>query len=75
VYYWDDKMSKRNTCMVLVRNPEGKRPHERFRHRWEDNIRVYLKGTGLENVKWIHYFQNNKQWRTLVNTVVKIWVS
>jgi hypothetical protein len=44
----------------VVGNPEGKIPHGRFRHPWEDNIGMYLKGNGLENVKWIYYFQNNK---------------
>jgi hypothetical protein len=27
---------------VLVGNPEGKRPLEGFRHRWEDNIKMDL---------------------------------
>ena len=26
---------------VLVEKPEGKRPLERPRHRWEDNIKMY----------------------------------
>ena len=30
----------RGVCMVLVGNPEGKRPHGRLRHRWEDNIKI-----------------------------------
>ena len=28
-----------------MRKPEGKRPHERSRRKWEDNIKMYLKET------------------------------
>jgi hypothetical protein len=31
---------------VLVRKPEGKRPLERPRRRWEDNIRADLQEVG-----------------------------
>jgi hypothetical protein len=33
----------RNLCNILVTNPEGKRPLARYRHRWEDNIRINLR--------------------------------
>jgi hypothetical protein len=33
-------------CRVLVRKPEGKRPLERLRHRWEDNIEMALQEVG-----------------------------
>jgi hypothetical protein len=31
-------MRARNACRVLVGKPEGKRPQEKPRHRWEDNV-------------------------------------
>jgi len=31
---------RRGVSRVLVRNPEGNRPHGRLRHRWEDNIKM-----------------------------------
>jgi hypothetical protein len=34
---------KRNAHVVLVRKPEGKRPLGRPRHRWKNNIKMYLK--------------------------------
>jgi len=40
----------RNAYKILVRKPEGKRPHGRPRRRWEDNIRMDLKETGYEGV-------------------------
>jgi hypothetical protein len=33
---------KRGVCRFLEGKPEGKRPLERPRHRWEDNIRMDL---------------------------------
>jgi hypothetical protein len=39
--------------MILVREPEGKRPLERPIGRWEDNIKMDLKEMGYEDVDWI----------------------
>jgi hypothetical protein len=36
----------RNVYRVLVRKPEGKRPLERPRHRWEDRIKIDLREIG-----------------------------
>jgi hypothetical protein len=37
---------RRGAYRVLVGKPEGKRPLERSRHRWEDNIKMYLREVG-----------------------------
>jgi hypothetical protein len=46
------KWAKRNAYRILVGKPEGKRPLRRWRHRWENNIKVDLRETewwnGLE---------------------------
>jgi hypothetical protein len=34
----------RNKYTVLVGKPAGQRPIERSRHRWEDNIKIDLRG-------------------------------
>jgi hypothetical protein len=36
----------RNVYRILVGKAEGKRPLRRPRHRWEDNIRMHLRGIG-----------------------------
>jgi hypothetical protein len=41
---------KRNVYMLLVGNPEGKRPLGRPRHRWIDNIKIDLLEIGLSVV-------------------------
>jgi hypothetical protein len=38
----------RNACKILVRRPEGKRPHGRPRNRWENNLRIDLRNVGWE---------------------------
>jgi hypothetical protein len=44
----------RNTFKMLVAKPEGKRPLGKPRRRWEDNIRMDLRGKGWEGVGRIH---------------------
>jgi hypothetical protein len=41
---------KRNVYRLLVGKPEGKRPLERPRRRWIDNIKIDLLETGLSVV-------------------------
>jgi hypothetical protein len=45
-----------------VRKPEGKRPTERPRDRWADNIKTGLKGIREEIVGWIHLAQDADKW-------------
>jgi hypothetical protein len=40
----------RGVYRVLVGNSEGKRPLGRPRHRWEDNIKLHLRETGIDGV-------------------------
>jgi hypothetical protein len=39
-----------------------------------DNIRIYLREIGWDEVDWIDMAQNREQWKALVNTVLNIWV-
>ena len=41
---------RRGVYLVLVEIPEGKRPLERPRHRWEDNMKMDLQEVGC--VAW-----------------------
>ena len=36
----------RGLYIIFVEKPEGKRPLERPRRRWEDNIKMYLQKVG-----------------------------
>jgi hypothetical protein len=48
---------KRNACMILVGKPEGKRPLTRPRHRWVNNIKMYLREIGWDDMDWIFVSQ------------------
>jgi hypothetical protein len=64
----------RGVCNILVGRPEGRRPPERPRSKWEDNIKMDLREIGFADVDWIHWAQDRDRWRALVNTVVNLWV-
>ena len=59
---------------VLVGKPQGKRPHGRPRHRWEDNIKMDLLGVGCGGMDWIDLAQDRDGWRALVNAVMNLYV-
>ena len=48
---------------------KGKRSIGRTRHRWEDNIELYLQDVGRD-MDWIDMAQDRDRWRALVNTVM-----
>jgi hypothetical protein len=49
---------KRNAYRILVGNLEGKRPLERPRCRWVDNIKMDLREIRWDGVDWIDLAQN-----------------
>jgi hypothetical protein len=57
---------------VLVGKPEGKRPFERLRRRWEDGIRMDLREAGRGSVAWIQLAQDGDRWRALVDTAMNL---
>ena len=48
----------RGTYRVLFGKPEGKKPHERPRRRWEDNIKMDIQDVGFEGIDWIDVVQD-----------------
>jgi hypothetical protein len=62
----------RNVYRVLVGKPEGKRPLERPRRRWENGIKMDIReiGWGGGGVEWIHMAQDKDRWLALVNAVM-----
>jgi hypothetical protein len=53
-----------------VGKPEGRRPLERPRHRWEGNIKMDLQEVGWGGMDWINLAQDRDRWRALVNAVM-----
>ena len=64
----------RGVQRVLVGKPEGKRPLERPRHRWEDNVKMDLQEVGGGSGDWMELVQDRGSWRALVGTVRNIRV-
>jgi hypothetical protein len=60
---------KRGVQMVLVGKPQEKRPMERHRRRWEDNIKMNLQEVGVSCGDWIESDKDRDRWRVLVSTV------
>jgi hypothetical protein len=46
---------------ILVGRPEGKRPLGRPRRRWEVNIKMDLRETGIDGANWIQLAQERVQ--------------
>jgi hypothetical protein len=64
----------RGVYRVLVGRPEDKRPLGRPWRRWEDNIKMDLRETGIDGANWIRLAQDRVQWRAFVNTVMNLRV-
>jgi hypothetical protein len=65
------RMVMRNAFRILVGKPQGKRLLGRPRRRWEENITMNLRETGLEGADWIYLAQDRDRYRALVNKVMK----
>jgi len=68
------KGEKRGVYTVLVGKPEGKRPLERARRRWEDNIKMDFREVGCGVMDWIELVQDRDRWRAPVNVVMNLRV-
>ena len=58
---------------VLVGKPGGKRPLERTRCRWENNIKMDLQKVGCGDINWIELAQERDMWRALVTAKMNLW--
>ena len=57
---------------ILVGKPAGKRPLGRSRHRWEDNIKMYLQEMGCRSMDLIELAQDRDRGRALVIAVMNL---
>ena len=65
----------RGVCRALLGKPEGKKPLERPRHRWEDNIKMDLQEVECRFMDWIELAQDRGRWWALVNAVMNLRVA
>ena len=67
-----DRMEERSAYKILTGTPTGKRPLERPRRRWEDNIRMDLEEIVMNTRNWVDSAQDWDYWRTFVNAVLNL---
>ena len=65
---------RRGVYRVLVGQPEGKRPLDRPRRRWEDTIKKELQEVGCGGMDWIELAQDRDKRRARVNAVMNLRV-
>ena len=65
----------RRAFEILTIKPTGKRPLEKPRHRWEDNIRMYLKEISVNTKNWVDSAKDRDQWRFFGNVALNHRIS
>ena len=56
----------------LLGKPKGRRPQRRHRHRWMDNINMYLQEVGCGYMDWIGLAQDREISRMFVSAVMNL---
>ena len=64
----------RSAFKILTGTPTENRPLGRPRRRWEDNIRMDLKGIGIIMRNWTDSAQDRNYWRALLNAALNLRV-
>ena len=66
----------RGVCRILVEKAERRRPLERNRCGWENNIKMYLREFGWwgGEVDWIDLAQDRDRWCAVANMVMNLRV-
>jgi len=59
---------------VLVGKSEERRPTERPRRIWDDNIQMEIQEEECGGMDWIDLAQDRDRWRALVNAVMNLRV-
>jgi hypothetical protein len=69
-------LAPREKCIkIFDLKSSGKRPLGKARRRFEDNVKMELKEIGWGSGEWTSLTHDRDQWRTLLNTVMKLRVS
>jgi len=66
---------RRGVYRALVGKTERKRPLEKSRGKWEDNIKMDLQEVECRSMDWIELALDRDRWRAVVNAVMNVRVS
>jgi len=64
----------RGRYRFLVGKPERRRPLERARHKWEDNIKMHLQKVECRGTEWIKLVQDRDRWWAIGNAMMNLRV-
>ena len=64
----------RSALKMLAGILTGKKPLERPRRRWEDNIRMDLEEIVIDAGNWVDSAEDRDYWRALVNAALNLRV-
>ena len=64
----------KSSLKLLTGKRTGNRPLERPRRRWEENIRMNFKETGIDTRKWVVTARDRDYWRALMNAALNLRV-
>jgi hypothetical protein len=67
-------VERKGVYRVLGGRPECNKPLGRPRYRWEYDITMDLRETGIDGANWIQLAQDTVQWWAFVNMVMKLQV-
>ena len=65
---------RRSALKMLTGKSISKRPLQRARRRWQDNIRIDLEGIGINARNVLYSSQNRDYWWTLENAALNLGV-
>jgi hypothetical protein len=71
---WADHVARMEKGRSAFKILTGKRPLGRPRRRWEDNIKMDIKGRGISTRSWVDSTQYRDYWRALVNAALNLRV-
>ena len=75
---WEGQVARmeqsRNAYRVLMGKPVSMRPLGRPRRRWENNIKMNLRGVGCDPRDWIVLAEDRDQWRAYIRAVINLRV-
>jgi len=74
IHIFIDIWERRGLYRVLVGKSERKRPLDRPRGRWEDNIKMGLQEVGCGGMDYIELAQDRDRWWALVNEGMNLQV-
>ncbi|KAJ4443940.1 hypothetical protein ANN_05729 [Periplaneta americana] len=69
-----DRDRWRAYAVLVVGRPEEIRPLGMPRRRWEDNIKIDLRGVGYDGRVWINLAQDRDLWRAYVKAAMNLRV-